>query len=88
MFVIYENTYDAALLLGQLVFHLYCHFLHGCELVTTNSSRLYKFLPSMLLLLIIIYSTMLENVGKYYLTTCKFVIRLQPISSDLSEVYS
>ena len=50
-----------------------------CAVVTTNSSRLYQFLPSMLLLLIIIYSTMLESVGKYYLTTCMFVIRLQPI---------
>ena len=47
-----------------------------CTVMTTNSSILYKFLPSMLL---IIYSTMLENVGKYYLTTCMFVIRLQPI---------
>ena len=47
--------------------------------MTTNSSILYKFLPSMLLLWIIIYSTMFKNIGKYYLTTCMFAIRLQPI---------
>ena len=75
MFVIYENNYDASILLGQLVFHFLATF---CTVVITNSFRLYKFILSMLLLLIIIYSTMLENVGKYYLTTCMFAIRLQP----------
>ena len=63
----------------DMVHLFFTFFATFCTVVTTNSSRLYKLLPSMLLLLIIIYSTMLENVGKYYLTTCMFVIRLQPI---------